>query len=47
MAHAVAEVKAKTLRNTLADVTGEALVRALALWPEEVEPETQSNKWPV
>ena len=47
MADAVAEVKAKTLRNTFVDVTAEALVRALAVWPEKVEPETQSNKWPM
>ena len=45
MADAVAVVKAKTLTNTLADVTAEALVRALAVWPEEVEPENQSKKW--
>ena len=47
MADAVAEVKTKTLRNTLVDVTAEALIRALAVWPEKVEPETQSNKWPM
>ena len=47
MADAVAVVKAKTLRNTLADVTAEALVRALAVWPEKVKPETKSNKWPM
>ena len=47
MADAVAEVKAKTLRNTLVEVTAEAFVRALAVWPEKVEPETQSNKWPM
>ena len=47
MADAVAEVKAKTLRNTLVEVTAEAFVIALAFWPEKVEPETQSNKWPM
>ena len=47
MADAVAEVKAKTLRNTLIEVTAEAFVRALAVWPENVEPETPSNKWPM
>ena len=47
MAYAEAEVKAKTLRNTLVDVTAETFVRALAVWPEKVEPETQSNKWPM
>ena len=47
MADAVAEVKTKTLRNTLVDVTADPLVRALSVWPEKVEPETQSNKWPM
>ena len=47
IADAVAEVKAKTLRNTLVEVTAEAFLRALAVWPEKVEPETQSNKWPM
>ena len=45
MADAVAEVKAKTLRNTLADETEDGLVTALAVWPEKVQPETQDNKW--
>ena len=47
MADAVAGVKAKTLRNTLVEVTAEAFARALAVWPENVEPETQSNKCPM
>ena len=47
MADAVAEVKAKTLRNTLADETADALVTALAVCPEKVQPETQSNNWPM
>ena len=29
----------------MVDVTAEALVRALAVWPEKVQPETLSDKW--